>query len=79
METLVSVAQVAVELGVTPCRVRALIKAGRLRAHKPWGRDWAIQASDVDAVRVRRPGRPRNKFVSTEADVEITFPEGEAQ
>ena len=37
-------------LGVTPQRVRALIKAGVLEAEK-WGRDWQI---DTESVEIRR-------------------------
>lgn len=34
-------------LGVTPQRVRALIKAGILEAKK-WGRDWMVDAESVE-------------------------------
>lgn len=45
-------------LGVTPNRVRALIKAGRLPAQK-LGRDYFIDPNDLKLVRNRKPGRPR--------------------
>jgi excisionase family DNA binding protein len=47
----------AVELGVTPGRVRAMIAAGRLQATLA-GRDWLIERQSLDAVRDRKPGRP---------------------
>jgi excisionase family DNA binding protein len=50
--------EAAVTLGVTPQRIRALIAAGRLRAVKV-GRDWLIRPPDLEAVRNRKPGRPR--------------------
>lgn len=45
-------------LGVTARRVQTLINAGRLPATKV-GRDWLIARADLDAVRERKPGRPR--------------------
>lgn len=42
-----TVTQAAALLGVTPQRVRALIKAGILEAEK-WGRDWQISAESVE-------------------------------
>jgi len=42
-----TVTQAAALLGVTPQRVRALIKAGILEAEK-WGRDWQIGAESVE-------------------------------
>jgi excisionase family DNA binding protein len=47
----------ALELGVTPGRVRAMISAGRLKATLA-GRDWLIDPQSLDAVRDRKPGRP---------------------
>lgn len=44
-------------LGICPRRVRVLITDGRLKAKK-FGRDYMICYDDLDAVRVRRPGRP---------------------
>lgn len=48
----------ALELGITPTRVRALISAGRLIAKK-LGRDWLISAHQLSKIRVRKPGRPK--------------------
>ena len=42
-----TVTAAAALLGVTPQRVRALIKAGILEAEK-WGRDWQIDAESVE-------------------------------
>jgi excisionase family DNA binding protein len=57
--TLLTTQQVADALGVTQRRIRALIAAGRLRAHQV-GRTWVIRPSSVAALRRmgRRPGRP---------------------
>lgn len=44
-------------LGVSVRRVRALIAAGRLPATR-LGHNWAIHSSDLDLVKIRRPGRP---------------------
>jgi excisionase family DNA binding protein len=57
---MISTSEAAKELGVTTIRVRALISAGRLPALKI-GRDWIIRRSDLDLVRVRKPGRPSKK------------------
>jgi excisionase family DNA binding protein len=45
-------------LGVNPSRVRALIKGKRLTAIKV-GREYAINPSDLNAVKNRKLGRPR--------------------
>jgi excisionase family DNA binding protein len=47
-------------LGVSPRRVLALIKSGRLPAQK-LGRDWIIKSSDLKLVSIRKPGRPPKK------------------
>ena len=52
-----TVAQAAALLGVTPQRVRALIKAGILEAEK-WGRDWQI---DAESVEIRRKAMEQKK------------------
>lgn len=44
----ITVTAAAALLGVTPQRVRALIKAGILEAEK-WGRDWQIDAESVES------------------------------
>ena len=64
MSNLLTTHQVAETLGVTIRRVQALIKAKRLRA-VPFGRVWMIRASDVEAVRSRRNGRPPIKDKSS--------------
>lgn len=43
----ITVTQAAAILGVTPQRVRALIKAGMLEAEK-FGRDWQIDGESVE-------------------------------
>jgi len=48
--------EAALELGITPRRVQALIKSGRLPAEKI-GRDWIIDHKNLELVRVRLPGR----------------------
>lgn len=45
--TNITVKQAAALLGVTPQRVRALIKAGFLDAEK-FGRDWHVDAGSVE-------------------------------
>ena len=60
MGALLTTSQVAKELGVSPRRVQALIKAGRLRAERV-GRDWLIRPRDVDAVRDRKGGWPKGR------------------
>jgi excisionase family DNA binding protein len=55
---IISTAEAARRLGVTPNRVRALIDAKRLKAIKV-GREWLIDPKDLAAVKIRTPGRPR--------------------
>lgn len=57
---MLSVSQSAQQLGVSPARVRALIKAGLLPAHKN-GREWVLREEDVLQRLAERPrsGRPR--------------------
>jgi excisionase family DNA binding protein len=62
MADVLSTGQAARELGVSADRVRALIEAERLPAYK-LGREWAIMRTDLERVRVRRPGRPRGATV----------------
>ena len=50
MGNKITVTAAAALLGVTPQRVRALIKAGILEAEK-WGRDWQIDAESVEKRR----------------------------
>jgi excisionase family DNA binding protein len=55
---IITTVEAAKRLGVTPGRVRALIEAKRLKAFK-YGREWLIDPKDLEAVRVRKVGRPR--------------------
>jgi excisionase family DNA binding protein len=50
----------AERLGVTPQRVRALVRAGRLPAEK-FGRDLLIHEEDLKLVKDRKPGRPKKQ------------------
>ncbi len=54
---MLTVPQAATALGVTPSRVHALIKCGRLPAEKI-GRDWLIREEDLAALPERKTGRP---------------------
>jgi excisionase family DNA binding protein len=55
---IITTVEAAKRLNVTPSRVRALIKAKRLKAFK-FGREWLIDPKDLDAVKDRKVGRPR--------------------
>jgi excisionase family DNA binding protein len=55
---VIGTTEAAKRLGVKPNRVRVLIESGRLKAQK-LGREYAINPSDLDAVKKRKPGRPR--------------------
>ena len=61
---IISTAEAARRLGVTPNRVRALIEAKRLKAFK-YGREWLIDPKDLDAVKDRKVGRPRKSRKGT--------------
>jgi excisionase family DNA binding protein len=50
--------QAAERLGVTPARVRVLIREGRLPAQS-FGRAHMINEDDLNLVADRKPGRPR--------------------
>jgi excisionase family DNA binding protein len=52
-----STSQAATELGISTRRVQTLIASGRLKAERV-GREWLIAPADLEAVRVRKPGRP---------------------
>jgi excisionase family DNA binding protein len=56
---IISTAEAARRLEVTPNRVRALIDAKRLKAIKV-GREWLIDPQDLNAVKKRTPGRPKS-------------------
>ena len=60
MKNLITSKEASEELGVSVRRVVALINAGKLPAKK-LGRDWVIRRSDLEFVRVRKPGRPPKK------------------
>jgi len=51
----ITTTEAAALLGVTPQRVRALIKAGILEAEK-WGRDWQIDAASVEERKRKTEG-----------------------
>lgn len=53
--------EAAEKLGVTPQRVRTLIRAGRLPAKK-FGRDLVIHEEDLKLVKDRKPGRPKKQM-----------------
>ena len=55
---IISAAEAARRLNVTPARVRAMISSGRLKATKV-GNMWVIDPKDLDAVKDRKVGRPR--------------------
>lgn len=59
-DAMLSVGESARQLGVSPSRVRALIKEGRLPAAKN-GREWMIREEDVlqRLMASPRAGRPR--------------------
>jgi excisionase family DNA binding protein len=53
-------AEVATELGVSRRQVQYLVRTGRLKA-TPHGRAFIVYRGDLDAVRVRKRGRPYSK------------------
>ena len=65
-EELLTTAEAAEELGVSPARVRQLILQGRLRGVH-FGRDLAILQKDLESVRVRSLGRPARAVLETSA------------
>ncbi len=54
---LLSTAEAAEKLKISPVRVRQLVREGRLPANKV-GRDFVILESDLKLVSERKPGRP---------------------
>lgn len=57
-EKLLTTTDAAKELSVHRSRIYALVKSGRLKAE--WlGDILVIKLSDLDAVRDRKPGRPK--------------------
>jgi len=64
-------------LGVTPCRVRVLIREGRIKAAKI-GRDWVVDESSLKAVMNRPHGvhlkvTPQIITIDTSGDETISF------
>jgi excisionase family DNA binding protein len=59
--TLLSTTEAARELGVSLRRVQALITAGRLAARRI-GRSYVVDSRALEAVRVRRPGKPKKNI-----------------
>ncbi len=57
--TTLTTDQVAERLGITPSRVRVLIRSGRLPAQR-FGRAHVINENDLSLVAERKPGRPRD-------------------
>ncbi len=60
-EGYLTIAQVAEQLGRDPSRVKALIKAGKLKAERFGKRMWIIKQDDLDefiATRNTKAGRP---------------------
>ena len=72
---MLSVAQSAEVLRISPARVRALIKAGRLPAVKV-GRAWCLREEDVLQRLSEHPrrGRPRTRTDSDGASAEAVCP-----
>ena len=62
---IISTAEAAKRLGVTPDRVRKMIEAKRLKAMK-LGNVWVIDPKDLEAVKDRKVGRPRKTSKSTQ-------------
>lgn len=69
---MLSVSQAAIQLGVTPARVRALIKDGALPAEKI-GRGWAIREENVLQRLSEHPraGRPKAERNTSTGDLRI--------
>jgi excisionase family DNA binding protein len=62
---LISTTEAAKRLNVTPSRVRAMIKAKRLKAIRI-GIMWLIDPKDLEGVKDRKVGRPRKARKSTQ-------------
>jgi excisionase family DNA binding protein len=61
---IISTAEAAKRLNVTPDRVRKMIEAKRLKATK-LGNVWLIDPKDLEAVKDRKVGRPRKARKAT--------------
>ncbi len=55
---VLTTAQAAEKLGISPRRLLDLIQAKRLPA-KPFGRTYMIEEKDLKLVKNRKPGRPK--------------------
>jgi excisionase family DNA binding protein len=66
MENLLTTEEVAVRLGVTGSRVRAMIRDERLPAQK-FGHVHMIKEADLQLVKDRKTGRPPNVATATKA------------
>ncbi len=55
---ILTTAQAAKRLGISPRRLLVLIKEDRLPA-EPFGRTYMINEKDLALVKNRKPGRPR--------------------
>jgi len=55
---IISTAEAAKRLGVTPDRVRKMIESKRLKATK-FGNVWMIDPKDLEPLKDRKVGRPR--------------------
>jgi len=60
---IIGTTEAARRLGISDARVRSLIASGRLKAIKVGGA-WLIDPKDLDAVKVRKVGRPRKLRMS---------------
>lgn len=58
-DKLLSTTEAAKILGVHRSRIHALIKAGRLKADRLGDKMLVIKESDLKALRVGKPGRPK--------------------
>lgn len=56
---LLSVAEVAEEMGVHPSRVKALLQEGRLAGARKIGRDWIVPRVALELFNPKPEGRPR--------------------
>jgi excisionase family DNA binding protein len=63
---IISTTEAARRLGITANRVRAMIRAKRLKAMKV-GHEWLIDPKDLDAVKERKVGRPRKSRKGTKS------------
>jgi excisionase family DNA binding protein len=60
-DELLTTDKVAEELKVTADRIRQLVRAGRLPYSMKVGRNYLIRRGDIELVRVRKVGKPKQK------------------